>query len=91
MSLAGDPWCGIGMQKELRMTMQIPLLTVALLAVAFTAAPASAQTTPETNRPWCGIVGSDWECVYQTLPDCERWMRPEGQMCAPNPRGEEER
>ncbi len=39
---------------------------------------------------WCGIVGSDWECVYQTLGDCEKWMRPEGQMCAPNPRGNEE-
>jgi hypothetical protein len=72
------------------MTMRATLSAAALLALAFITVPAAvAQTTPETNRPWCGIVDGDWECVYATLADCERWMQPERQACAPNPRSRE--
>ena len=72
------------------MTTQTAVTAAALLGFALFAVPAAvAQTTPETNRPWCGIVGGAWECVYPTLQECERWMQPEGQACLPNPRGGE--
>jgi hypothetical protein len=74
------------------MTVHTLFSAAALLAIALTATPAAiAQMTPETNQPWCGVVDSDWECVYATLADCEQSMLPEGQECAPNPRSKEEK
>jgi hypothetical protein len=72
------------------MAMQTTLSTAALLALALITVPAAmAQTTPETNKPWCGDVDGSKECVYNTVAECERWMRPEGHLCLPNPRGGE--
>ena len=50
---------------------------------------ASPVADAETNLPWCGDVDGSKECIYPTLDDCERWMRPEGHLCMPNPRGGE--
>jgi hypothetical protein len=71
------------------MTMKRSFSGLAILALALTAtAPRAMAQTPATSLPWCGIVDGDLDCVYPTLQECERWMRPEGQECAPNPGSE---
>ena len=70
------------------MTMRTIVPTVALMALTLVAAPVGAKAEP-TNLPWCGDVDGSKECIYPTLDECERWMRPEGHLCMPNPRGGE--
>lgn len=75
---------------EILMKFGKALSATALLAIS-TAVPSMAMAqTRATNLPWCGIVDGDWECVYPTQQECVRWMQPEGQACAPNPRAQEE-
>jgi hypothetical protein len=71
------------------MMMQRTVTAVVLLALGLVTAPAAVGQTSEVNRPWCGDVDGSRECVYATLEECERWMRPEGHLCTPNPRGGE--
>jgi hypothetical protein len=78
------------MQWRIRMTIQKTLSAAALLALSLAVAPTAMAQTRETNLPWCGIVDGSWECVYPTLQDCERWMQPERQACAPSPRSQKQ-
>jgi hypothetical protein len=71
------------------MTMRAIVPAAALTALALmTMPPVGVQAEP-VNLPWCGDVDGSNECIYPTLDECERWMRPEGHLCVPNPRGGE--
>jgi hypothetical protein len=68
--------------------MFLPKLIGALATAAVLwATPSLAQTseTRATSEPWCIIGGGAMSCLYRTLPECARVMRPQGGECVPNP------
>ena len=69
--------------------MRTIVTTAALMALALVTTSAAGANAEPIDLPWCGDVDGSKECVYPTLEECERWMRPEGHLCMPNPRGGE--
>jgi hypothetical protein len=66
------------------MKVLIPVSAAIVMTAAFMGA-ASAQTA-QVRQPWCGVVDGARNCVYPTLAECEKWMRPDGGECVPDPR-----
>lgn len=60
----------------------------AFVAFAFMAAPFDIVRTTLTELPWCGDADGVTQCSYASLAECQKWRRPEGSLCVPNPRND---